>query len=102
MSANTTAGRPAIDSSNRAISAARSQPALETASSPCSSPAIDWTAATNALATSAWARTMPTSRSLIVFFEVLPQHFAVAGRLGRLGPLLHARDQPLVESARRI
>src|SRR5260221_13010642 len=107
MSANTTAGRPAIAPSSRAVIAARSHPVFDTATSPCWSPAMDCTAATNALPTSACAKTTPISGSLIVLFEVFLQRLAVPLLAGPLlaGPRrtpLHPRDQPLVELARRV
>src|SRR5438105_2396965 len=104
MSANTTLGRPAIASSSRRASAVRSQPAFETGTSPCSSPAMAWTAWTSAWATASWASTIPARRSLIVLLEIL-----AGDALGRVVVgaaavllLLHPRDQALVELRRRV
>src|SRR5512142_298671 len=88
------AARPAIASVNRASIAARSQPELETGTRPWSPPAIAATAATRALATASWARTMPASGagSLIVLFQVLADGALAA----------HPLDQALVELPRGI
>src|SRR3954462_3754026 len=86
-STNTTAGRPRRAASTRSSSVSRSQPVFDTGTSAPGIPLICSAACTSAPAREPWQTTTPSSSSLIVLLEVLPDSAL----------LLHSLDQAGVE-----
>src|SRR6185503_7558445 len=87
-STNTTAGMPRRAASTRSSSVSRSHPVFDTGTSAPEIPLICSAACTSAPAREAWQTTPPSSSSLIVLLEVLPDSTL----------LLHSLDQAGIES----